>query len=91
VSEVAELFFGDSFFDITAEPLIPDPSPFEVESAIAKLKRYKSPGNDQIPAELIQDRCVILCSKINKIITSIWHKEKFPDKWKESIIAPVHK
>ncbi|PNF33796.1 hypothetical protein B7P43_G10228 [Cryptotermes secundus] len=27
-----------------AEPFIPDPSPFEVESAIAKLKRYKSPG-----------------------------------------------
>ncbi|PNF20380.1 hypothetical protein B7P43_G10237 [Cryptotermes secundus] len=25
----------------TAEPLVPDPSPFEVESAIAKLKRYK--------------------------------------------------
>jgi hypothetical protein len=25
----------------TAEPLIPDPSPFEVEIAIAKLKRYK--------------------------------------------------
>jgi hypothetical protein len=26
----------------TAEPLVPDPSPFEVEIAIAKLKRYKS-------------------------------------------------
>jgi hypothetical protein len=38
----------------TAEPLVPDPSPFEVEVAIAKLKRYKSPGSDQIPAELIQ-------------------------------------
>ncbi|PNF33715.1 hypothetical protein B7P43_G11435 [Cryptotermes secundus] len=28
----------------TAEPLVPDPSPFEVESDIAKLKRYKSSG-----------------------------------------------
>ncbi|PNF31392.1 hypothetical protein B7P43_G04057, partial [Cryptotermes secundus] len=28
----------------TAEPLIPDPSPFEVEIAVANLKRYKSPG-----------------------------------------------
>jgi hypothetical protein len=34
----------------TAELLVPDPSPFEV----AKLKRYKSPGSDQIPAKLIQ-------------------------------------
>ncbi|PNF23216.1 hypothetical protein B7P43_G02735 [Cryptotermes secundus] len=75
----------------TAEPLIPDPSPFEVESAIAKLKRYKSPGSDQIPAELIQAGGEILRSKIHNLITSIWHKEKLPDQWKESIIVPVHK
>jgi hypothetical protein len=33
----------------TAEPLVPGPSRFEVEIAIAKLKEYKSPGSDQIP------------------------------------------
>jgi hypothetical protein len=38
----------------TAELLVPDPSPCEVEIATAKLKRFKSPGSDQIPAELIQ-------------------------------------
>jgi hypothetical protein len=38
----------------TAELLVPDPSPSEFEIAIAKLKRYKSPGSDKIPAELIQ-------------------------------------
>jgi hypothetical protein len=37
----------------TAEPIISDPSPFEVEIAIAKLKSYKLRGSDQIPAELI--------------------------------------
>jgi hypothetical protein len=31
----------------TAEPLIPGPS-LEVEIAIAKLKKYKSPGSDHI-------------------------------------------
>ncbi|PNF20265.1 hypothetical protein B7P43_G15396 [Cryptotermes secundus] len=55
----------------TAEPLVPDPSPFEVESAFAKLKRYKSPGSDQIPAELIQATGEILHSKIQKLIISI--------------------
>jgi hypothetical protein len=35
-----------------AELSVPDPSPLEAEFAIAKLKRYKSPGSDQIPAEL---------------------------------------
>jgi hypothetical protein len=39
---------------ITAEPLVPEPSSSEVKIATEKLKRYKSPGTDQIPAELIQ-------------------------------------
>jgi hypothetical protein len=38
----------------TTEPLVPGPSRLEVEIAISKLKKYKSPGSDQIPAELIQ-------------------------------------
>jgi hypothetical protein len=38
----------------SAESLVPNRSPFEVEIAIAKLKTYKSPDSDQIPAELIQ-------------------------------------
>jgi hypothetical protein len=37
----------------TAEPLVPEPSASEIEMATGKLKRYKSPGVDQIPAELI--------------------------------------
>jgi hypothetical protein len=35
--------------------------------AIAKLKSYKSPGSDQIPAELIQAGGDILHSKIHKL------------------------
>jgi len=38
----------------TAEPLIPEPSASEVELPIEKLKRHKSPGIDQIPAEKIK-------------------------------------
>jgi hypothetical protein len=29
-----------------AEPLVPEPSPFEVGIVIAKLKTYKSPSTD---------------------------------------------
>jgi hypothetical protein len=36
------------------ETLVPDPRPDQVEIAIAKLEMYKLPGNDHIPAELIQ-------------------------------------
>jgi hypothetical protein len=38
----------------TADPLVPEPSAFEVELAIEKLKSHKSSGTDQIPAELIK-------------------------------------
>jgi hypothetical protein len=38
----------------TTEPLLPEPSPFEVEIVILRLKKYKSPGNDRIPVELIE-------------------------------------
>jgi hypothetical protein len=38
----------------TAESYVPEPSISEIEVAIEKLKRYKLPGADKIPAELIQ-------------------------------------
>ena len=38
----------------TAEPLVPEPSAAEVELAIDKRKSHKTPGIDQIPAELIK-------------------------------------
>ena len=38
----------------TVEPVVPEWSAFVVEMANEKLKSYKSPGIDQIPAELIK-------------------------------------
>jgi hypothetical protein len=55
------------------------------------LKRYKSPGSDQILAELIQAGVEILQSEIHKLINSILNKKELPDQWKESIIVPIHK
>jgi hypothetical protein len=55
------------------------------------LKRYKSPGIDQIPAELIQAGGNTLLSEIHKLINCIWNKEELPEQWKESIIVPVYK
>jgi hypothetical protein len=74
-----------------AEPLVHEPSPFEVEKAIAKLKKYKLPGSDQILAELIQAVGETLQSEIHKLNDSIWSKEELPDQRKESIIVPVYK
>jgi hypothetical protein len=49
----------------TAEPSVPELSASEVEVAIGKLIRYKSPGVDQIRAELIQAGGETLCSEIH--------------------------
>jgi hypothetical protein len=59
----------------TAEPLVSDLSPFEVEIAIAKLKKYNSPVSDEIPSELIQAGGETLQSEIHKLINSIWSEE----------------
>jgi hypothetical protein len=75
----------------TAEPFVPEPSASEAEVAIGKLKRYKSPGVDQIPSELIQAGGETLHSEIHKLFRLIWNKEELPHQWKESIMAPIPK
>jgi sorting nexin-29 len=75
----------------TIEPLVPDPSPFQVEIAITKLKKHKSPGSDQILAELIQAGGKILLSVIHKHIHSVWNKEELPDQWEEYNMVPIYK
>ena len=76
---------------LVPEPLVPEPSAFEVELAIEKLKNHKSPGIDQISAELIKAGGRTICCEIHKLIIYIWNEEELPDEWKESIIVPIYK
>jgi hypothetical protein len=75
----------------TAEPLVPEPSAFQVEMAIEKLRRNKSSGIDQIPAEGIEVRGRTIRSENQKLINSIRNKEQLSEEWKESITVPIHK
>jgi len=59
----------------TAEPPVPEPCAFEVELAIEKLKSRKSPGIDQIAAELIKAGGNSNLLEIHTCIISIWNKE----------------
>jgi hypothetical protein len=65
----------------TAELLVPDSSPFKVEIAIEKLKRYESPSSDQILAEPIQAGGETLRSEIHKRVNPFLKKKKLPDQW----------
>jgi hypothetical protein len=75
----------------TAEQLMADPSACEVEMAIENLKRNKSPGIDQIQAELIKAKGRTIRSKIHELINSIWNKKELPEEWKESATVPIYK
>jgi len=63
----------------TTEPLVPEPRASDFELAVEKLKSHKSPGIDQIPAELIKAGSKIICCEIHEIIVSIWNKEELPE------------
>ena len=72
----------------TAEPIVPEPSAFEVVMTIEKLKGHTSPGIDQIPAELIKEEGRTIRSEIDKVTNYISNKEELSEEWKESIIVP---
>jgi hypothetical protein len=59
----------------TAEPLMLDPSMFEVEMAIDKLKRCKSRGIYEIPVEWIKAGGRKICCEIHELTNSICNKE----------------
>ena len=53
----------------TAEPLVPEPTAFEVGMAVEKL--IKKTDIDQIPAELIKAGGGTILSEFHKLINSI--------------------
>ena len=59
----------------SAEPLESEPSAFEVQMAIEKLKRYKLPGIDEVPLELVQLGSKAVCSETHKVADSMWNKK----------------
>jgi hypothetical protein len=63
-----------------AELLVPEPSVSEIELDIDKLKSHKSPGIDQILAELIKVGGRTIQCEIRELIISIWNKEGLPEK-----------
>jgi hypothetical protein len=75
----------------TAELLVPEHRAFELEMAIEKLKRHKSPGIDRIPSELFKLGGRKIRSEINKLIISGWNKEELLEGPRESTTVPLYK
>jgi len=64
---------------------------FDMCYVTQNLKSHKSPGTDQIPAELIKAGGRTLRCESYKLTISIWNKEELPEERKESIIVPIYK
>ena len=54
------------------------PTVEEVERAVHKLRNYKAPGTDNIPADLFKYGGNELVKHLHTIIKDIWKKEKMP-------------
>jgi len=50
-----------------------------VELGIENLKNHKSPGIDQVPAQLITAGGIKIRLQIYKLIILIWIKERMPE------------
>jgi len=59
--------------------------------AIEELKSHKTPGTDQIPAELIKAWERTIRCEIQILIISVWNKEELPEEGKEFIIVPIYR
>jgi hypothetical protein len=65
-----------------AQPLVPSPSRIGFQTAIGKLKNYKSPGSD-----LVQARGERLLSVNHKFINTISNKEELLVQWEKPVIV----
>jgi hypothetical protein len=63
----------------------------EVEAAIKELKRNKTPGADNIKAELIQGGGEITAKVLQKICNGILKTKKWPNQWQETVLITIPK
>lgn len=77
--------------DQKAEQEVKDISLDETLRAINRLKNWKAPGADGIPAKLIKYGGLELHKTIYELCSRIWNEEILPEEWNKAIVIPVHK
>ena len=63
----------------------------EVEAAVKSLKKGKSAGIDNIPAELIQAGGEAVTNFITAICSKIWQTGDWPTPWTQSMVITLKK
>ena len=63
----------------------------EVVAAIHNLKSGKSPGADNVPAELIRHGGEGVIEAMTALCQKIWLEKKWPKEWTQSLVIPLPK
>ena len=69
----------------------PPPLRTEVLRAMNQTASHKSPGSDDIPAELFKAGGDATVDRMHRICTALWETGEWPDDWTNSIFIPLPK
>ena len=85
--ENPEICENEEDLDISTEP----PTVKEVYQAIKKMKSDKTPGEDEITAEMLKGGEMEICNVLCQIFSNIWENEEAPEEWKSGLIVKLPK
>jgi hypothetical protein len=63
----------------------------EIEQIIMALKNNKSPGVDEIQAEILKYGGEALREQVYRLIRDTWINESMPEEWSTAVLCPIHK
>ena len=63
----------------------------EVEAAVQSLRKGKSAGVDNIPAELVQADGEDVITTLTTICNKVWQMEEWPTLWAQSLVITLPK
>ena len=63
----------------------------EVENAIKKLKNNKSPGSDNLSAEMLKNSPSVIHEYIAEIFNEMVNIDKYPSEVKDGLLIPLQK
>ena len=63
----------------------------EVEAAVESLKKGKSAGVDNIPAELVQAGAKDVITALTTICNKVWQTGEWPTTWTQSLVITLPK
>ena len=69
----------------------PPPCKAKIKQAMQKLAKRKSPGPDDVPAELLQYGGDVVIDLLHEICLKVWESGTWPDDWTRSLFVPLPK